>query len=67
MQVRPLPRKDAHARMVVQGYSIALGQAEDAKREGRLVMDVHIRHGGHSSAACTRLMLRGSIGPEGPF
>lgn len=65
MPARSLPRKDAHARVVVQGYPVALWQAEDAQREGLLVMDVHVRHGGHSPAACTELMLIGSTGPMG--
>lgn len=65
MPARSIPRKDAHARVVVQGYPVALGQAEDAQREGRLVMDVHVRHGGRSPPACTELMLIGSTGPMG--
>ena len=28
-------------------------------------MDVHVRHGGRSPAACTELMLMGSTGPMG--
>ena len=40
-----LPGEDAHARMVVQGYLVAPWQAEDAQRECRLLVYVHVCHG----------------------
>lgn len=46
-----LPGEDTHARMIVQGYLVAPWQAEDAQRECRLLMYVHVGHGGSPPTA----------------
>ena len=45
------PGEDAHARMVVQRYLVAPWQAEDAQGECRLLMYVHVGHGGSPPTA----------------